>query len=461
MESQILNFIKMHTVIEDNKHNGTSIIGTVPGYYLKSLITENSGICSEVNISTMAPRLINEQHKLINDYVTNMNYKYPCLDGMIDSNSNLSEVGSSFDVFDTLVVINGREFGKLNPDSDDVQFLISHANNAGYGDIRNKKTSYDPRVRKALSIDDFQVPDDVVEMVKDLWEARFPHSDVTVSPYKINIYRTGDHFKLHKDTPSKNLVGTFLISLLNNSETGKLEFVFQESANLDYLDNQIFSHWDEKYNDWVAFYPDIMHKVSPILEEGRFRINISFKIFSNNYTFNQEHIDYNLEKLIKLGNIGIILNHQYSKDTSPNALKGIDYHLYNSFENLQSKFNFKLMVIPVQLNIDYNVHQREEINSEDEHEENNHNPQNQEPIGELEVKVCSIVDVEIPDINYFPINKRKLGYLISHDSNTEGYLGNEYDENSHETSNFVYLSRALVVIVDDTPQEIKTTYNLN
>jgi len=36
----------------------------------------------------------------------------------------------------------------------------------------------------------------------------YGYQDVQLQPYKLNVYPTGGHFKLHQDTPRKNVVGS-------------------------------------------------------------------------------------------------------------------------------------------------------------------------------------------------------------------------------------------------------------
>jgi hypothetical protein len=83
------------------------------------------------------------------------------------------------------------------------------------------------------------------------------------------IYGPGDHFSFHKDTPEKNLCGTFLISLFEDCEP-------KDGFETSHGDSTVWSS-AEMQNGWCAFYPDIPHRVN-VLESG-YRAILSFKIF--------------------------------------------------------------------------------------------------------------------------------------------------------------------------------------
>ena len=88
---------------------------------------------------------------------------------------------------------------------------------------------------------------------------------VCAMPYKIHIYGPEGQFKPHKDTPEKNLVGTFLVGLGDTTKPGN-HLVLNGSKS-----------YGSHANYWVAFYPDIPHEVTRI--ESGYRAVIAFKIF--------------------------------------------------------------------------------------------------------------------------------------------------------------------------------------
>lgn len=92
---------------------------------------------------------------------------------------------------------------------------FDNAPQAGYGDVRAQETKVDLIVRDAHEItkDEFEVESALLGKIVELWGKHFFPTRVRAEPYKINVYGPGGHFKPHKDTPEKNLVGTFLVGL--------------------------------------------------------------------------------------------------------------------------------------------------------------------------------------------------------------------------------------------------------
>ena len=84
---------------------------------------------------------------------------------------------------------------------------------AGYGDVAAQETKIDPEIRKAFEMksSEFSCNDSILEVLAREWSKHFIPRKVRVESYKIHIYPPGGHFKTHRDTPEKDLVGTFVI----------------------------------------------------------------------------------------------------------------------------------------------------------------------------------------------------------------------------------------------------------
>ena len=107
---------------------------------------------------------------------------------------------------------------------EDFQAMYDNAAPAGYGNVKELKTEYDPKVRVAreLPTEQFKVDDHLVQRMQDLWQSSngLLPSEVTIVPYKINLYGPGSFFTWHKDTPDKDMYGTIICGLYDSSDEG-------------------------------------------------------------------------------------------------------------------------------------------------------------------------------------------------------------------------------------------------
>ncbi|KAI0703178.1 hypothetical protein C8Q76DRAFT_222192 [Earliella scabrosa] len=143
---------------------------------------------------------------------------------------------------------------------------------SGYGDMHEQVTKVDPAVRNAREIpaSEFAVEPELLARIAACWDEHFvPTSGVRVEPYKIHLYGPGGHFKTHRDTPERDLVGTFLLGLGDTtpSKEGK------ERSGLYVAGKPVRS----PPCAWCAFYPDVPHSVERI--ESGYRAVIAFKVF--------------------------------------------------------------------------------------------------------------------------------------------------------------------------------------
>lgn len=101
--------------------------------------------------------------------------------------------------------------------AEDIETLVGYAKPAPYGDLKQGRTNYDPSVRTALELPLSCMVLSSAEMglIQSLvGKHLIPDSKFCFKPYKLNIYREGDFFKPHVDTPrSSEMIGTLVIAL--------------------------------------------------------------------------------------------------------------------------------------------------------------------------------------------------------------------------------------------------------
>ncbi|KDQ55557.1 hypothetical protein JAAARDRAFT_59585 [Jaapia argillacea MUCL 33604] len=215
---------------------------------------------------------------------------------------------------------------------------FEHASVSGYGDVLAQETKFNEDVRNAREIPAFEffVEEDLLESIKSCWAQSFHPSNVRVEPYKIHLYGPGGHFRPHRDTPSTNLVGTFLLGL-GDSTYGRY-------LNVDGM------KLSAEGGTWCAFFPDVVHSVERI-PQG-YRAVIAFKIFRavddprslcNIPDEYRSQVDKVFDQL-KLP-IGIFLDRKYCMGTT--ELSGLDAYLVQCAESRAQNGDFAVHVLPV------------------------------------------------------------------------------------------------------------------
>lgn len=179
-------------------------------------------------------------------------------------------VPESLEAFKLTVTRPGCEFDgivKTNSAGYDLKKWFENTPQAGYGDVRTQETKVDLAVRDAHEItrDEFALEDSLLDKIAALWSQHFS-ARVRVEPYKINVYGPGGFFKPHKDTPEKDLVGTFLVGL---GET----WGDDDEPHLVVAGEK----WWTIALECVAFYPDVVHEVRPV-SKG-YRAALALKVF--------------------------------------------------------------------------------------------------------------------------------------------------------------------------------------
>ena len=184
----------------------------------------------------------------------------------------------------------------------------TNAQVSGYGDVREQVTRVNSDIRQAREIpaSDFTVEPELLARIADLWDQHFfPKTTIRVQPYKIHVYELGDHFRVHRDTPQKDLIGTFLLGLGDTTFTGGLKVDGKECP----------AH----VGSWCAFYPDMPHSVAEV--DGH-RASLAFQVFraadTDVETPTSVHVRGQLAELVEHLEppFGILLQHKYSFGTT-------------------------------------------------------------------------------------------------------------------------------------------------
>jgi hypothetical protein len=272
-------------------------------------------------------------------------------------------------------------FFKIN--SDNIHFINKYSKESNFGSYNDKKNVYDPKYRSSREIlaenlcfldrcegkitktATTEKYNELMTKLNDILKR-----NVYIVPYKLNVYTTGDFFKMHVDTPKgPNNIGTLLVGLSSDYEGGTLAIV----------ENNDTKSFKINKNDCVFLYGDQLHQVLEVTSGTR--LVMAFDVFTEQESekeqeqekgsdnaveepkgsagseepdeesevSDEEPDDYRIDE-IKLDNhkgkikddyIGIALNYSYSvycpgqdqRDITdnPEYLKGSDYALFKFF----------------------------------------------------------------------------------------------------------------------------------
>ncbi|EIW58620.1 uncharacterized protein TRAVEDRAFT_168233 [Trametes versicolor FP-101664 SS1] len=145
---------------------------------------------------------------------------------------------------------------------------------------------------------------------------------------------------MHRDTPQKDLVGTFLIGLGDTAFSGGL-VVNGETM-------------EARPGSWCAFYPDVPHYVKELGADG-YRASIAFKIFraptplwrSNRQSEKTEQVRQRIADIVAEveAPFGLLLEHKYSLGTD--EFSGFDALIVGAIRSRFSGPGFEVRHIPV------------------------------------------------------------------------------------------------------------------
>ncbi|KAG6915529.1 hypothetical protein DXG01_011026 [Tephrocybe rancida] len=340
--------------------------------------------------------------------------------------------------------------GSISPDkygsAPKLEVLYDNAAISGYGDNQALENKVDPTVRDAREItsDEFSVEPELLERISATWEAHFSaHARVRAAPYKIHVYGPGGHFKSHRDTPEKDLVGTFLIGI--GDTIWGWDYLDEYYERLDqkkktdgcfHIDGRSLR---AKIGTWVAFFPDVPHSISALPAKA-YRAVIAFKVFRDGdegqlASAHQLVLQSRAETVLHAipRPFGILLDHVYHMDIT--HLNGYDTTL---LEAVKQRPDSIVHMFPVRLWTDSKVYY------DDENEEGEPLIYNGRSTPTLEKEARAYVHLQ--KIPFFCRDFDRSAGVWHKEQEEINYRGNEADGN-RETS--VYLSYALLVLPKD------------
>jgi hypothetical protein len=221
----------------------------------------------------------------------------------------------------------------ISPDT--LRRLYAAAAPATFGDMTRMETRVDPLVRSGREIgaEHFTVSRALIAWVEKTWANRFQPEAVRIEPHKINLYAPGDRFAMHRDTPERNLVGTFLLALggWGPACCGGGLVVHDEVGTV---------RWGGA-SGWAAFLPYLPHEVEPITSGAR--VILAFKVFAASDAQNVEDSPFDdalLEEAAnrialcrnQRGQVGVLLKYSYSLGGT--ALCGTDRFIHRALDRL-------------------------------------------------------------------------------------------------------------------------------
>ncbi|KAI0049233.1 hypothetical protein FA95DRAFT_925237 [Auriscalpium vulgare] len=155
-------------------------------------------------------------------------------------------------------------------EENNLRMLFDGAAVSGFGDVRSQETKVDMGVRNAreISASEFTVSQTLTNSISKIWSNHFRSREVIGKPYKIYLYGKKGGFKAHLDTPETDIVGTFLVGIGDSTFERNLELGIREELDeADWYDAKSrTAHLSFSANpgQWVAFYPDVPHRVVEI-----------------------------------------------------------------------------------------------------------------------------------------------------------------------------------------------------
>jgi hypothetical protein len=223
-----------------------------------------------------------------------------------------------------------------------VDELLECATPATFG-INNEKV-YDEEYRKAKAIENFHTTFDTSVVYNQIKKTLFPHQDIIIEKYRVNMYEKDGHFKAHKDTPrSKTFAASLVVCLPYEFSGGDFSIKHKEQTfKIDW------ASLSKTHHQWIAFYGDCVHWIDPVV--SGVRVTIAYNIFLNNIDkkedvfFKNELLNMKLDKLFSKKEISInetklyaiSTSHQYTHATDT-VLKGSDALLFKKLE--EAKLN--------------------------------------------------------------------------------------------------------------------------
>lgn len=208
---------------------------------------------------------------------------------------------------------------------------------------KGKKLVYDDEYRKAFAAkkENFTTNLNLESLgLREIIEKNLCYNQkILLKLDKMNIYRKGGFFKVHKDTPSSELmIGTLIVVLPQYFENG--DFILYDNID-NKKTNFKFDQNSETQLQWVAFFGDVDHEVEIVT--GGNRITLTYEIIldvEKNETDNKNNseITKELDNFIKYledknyKHCAIRCTNLYASDNNgidSKCLKGFDKKIYD------------------------------------------------------------------------------------------------------------------------------------
>ena len=168
------------------------------------------------------------------------------------------------------------------PDEDSLKDLVEACSPATFG--QGETNVYDKNYRDAVALErsmfttNFELcSSSILRKIQSLLLPNESVHTIRAEPYKLNIYTTGGHFKLHVDTPrSTAMFGSLVVCLPSRFSGGQL--VTRHGGNKICYDWSSAPDKPPCYPEWAAFYSDVEHEILPVTEGHR--VTMTFNLYS-------------------------------------------------------------------------------------------------------------------------------------------------------------------------------------
>ncbi|KAJ3032526.1 hypothetical protein HDU99_010921, partial [Rhizoclosmatium hyalinum] len=166
-------------------------------------------------------------------------------------------------------------------DSTIINKLVEACSPASFG--FKTETVLNPEYRQALKIDssNFLTSFDVYRngIVDLISKALVSNAPVCAELHKLNVYGPGGFFKPHVDTPlTKDMFGSLVVCLPAKFEGGILRVTKDElTKKFDWGPSCIDENNGDQYVQWVAFFSDCPHDITPVTSGHR--ITLTYNLY--------------------------------------------------------------------------------------------------------------------------------------------------------------------------------------
>jgi hypothetical protein len=191
------------------------------------------------------------------------------------------------------------------------------------------------------------------------------HGELIAQPYQLLIYEEGGMFKPHRDTlRGENNIATLVVTLpvCGGAKGGEL-ILFHESITSNDGDTETVEllPLDESHNaEWCAFFTDVVHEVKPVT--SGYRASLTFHLWtSDSYGEIPRSVKraktspssdvlsklqmvvgralprwFEQNELTRRVSLILVLDHQYSRNTSRMNLRGNDRLLWDMVQSISA-----------------------------------------------------------------------------------------------------------------------------